>query len=154
MTAPQRATLPDRTELRETVAVALLDHVPEVEDRIHVGRAWPQAGAGQGAGTVFPALLVQDGPRILTTTADGFATLRCQVRIIARVEDSGDAARDEMLDAIACGIQAAMYRHPMIQRLVLVVEEIVSDRDHDATGQVALGQEVHLVTFRMAGFVT
>jgi hypothetical protein len=146
------ATIAGRAALRAAVAQALRTGVPSAGGRVLVGRAWPQPGAGQALPHAFPALLVQDGPRILSATAQGFAVVRCQMRVIARVQDRDDAARDAALDALDAEIRTALRGDAALAALVLLVEEIASDREVSVEGQATMAEESHMVTFRMAGF--
>lgn len=145
------ATIATRAALRAAVVAALTDGV-SVNGRVLVGRSWPVAGPGQAVPQALPALLVQDGPRILSAVADGFAHMRCQMRILARVSGRDDAAREAALDALDTEIRAALRGDAALAALVLLVEEIASDRETSVEGQVTLAEDQHLVTFRMGGF--
>lgn len=147
------ARLPDREEWKQLVGQALADYVPSCEGRILMARAWPQQGSGLVATAQFPALLVQDGPRIHSLQANGFLGLRLQVRIEARVQHSADAARETLLDEIEMQIRDAMFGSPTLQPYLLCTEEMASEREVSIAGQTAVGQDTHLVTFRFAGFV-
>lgn len=146
------ATIPTRPALRAALAAALVAGVPAVAGRVHVSRAWPQIGDGMEAGEVFPALLLHDGPWISNRTAAGVLTGRCQFRVTARSERRQDADRDAELDAIRAAVTAAAFDDAGVAALVLMTEEVTSTREDDAGGQLPIGQEVHLVTFRMVGF--
>lgn len=145
--------LPDREEWKGLVQTALLDFVPSCEGRIHVGRAWPQQGAGVTATAQFPALLVEDGPRLHRLAASGFVELRLQVRILARVQDNDDAAREALLDQIEMQIRDAVFTSPLLQPYLIATEEMASEREISMQGQATIAQDSHLVTFRFAGFV-
>lgn len=147
------ARLPDRQEWKELVGQALLDYVPSCEGRLHIGRAWPQQAAGLVATPQFPALLVEDGPRLRTLQAQGFVQIRLQVRIQARVQANDDAAREALLDEIEMQIQDCVFASPLLLPHLLCTEEMVSEREVSIQGQATIGQDSHLITFRMAGFV-
>lgn len=146
-------SLPDRQAFKELLAQALTDFVPACEGRIHLARSWPMQGSGIAGAAQFPALLVQDGPRIHALTADGFVMLRLQVRVEARVEAGDDAAREALLDEIETQVRDAAFTSPLLQDLVLATEEMASERELRLEGQAAIGQDSHLLTFRLAGFL-
>jgi hypothetical protein len=145
------ATIADMETLCAAVVAALAASVPSCAGRVFLGRTWPQAGAGKGEAQQFPALLVEDGPEIATQTAPGFGQCRAQVRVTARVEINDDDARRQALNTIAGQVRAAMFGHAAIGALVLVTEEVARSRDTEPGGQRVVGQDQHLVTFRMAG---
>lgn len=146
------ATIATRATLRAAVAQALRTGVPAAGGRVLVGRSWPQAGAGQAAPHALPALLLHDGPRIDSATARGVSMLRQQMRILARVQGRDDAAREAALDTLEAQIVAALRADAALDAMVLLIEEIASDRDTSIEGQTTLAEDSHLVTFRMVGF--
>jgi len=145
------ATIATRAALRAAVVDALLDGV-SVSGRILVARSWPVPGPGQAVPQALPALLVQDGPRILSGAAQGFGRMRCQMRVLARVAGRDDATREAALDALDTEIRAALRSNAALAALVLVVEEIATDRETSVEGQLTLAEDQHMVTFLMAGF--
>jgi hypothetical protein len=147
------ARLPDREEWKALVQAALADFVPSCEGRIHVGRAWPQQGQGVTATPQFPALLVEDGPRLHRLAATGFVELRLQLRILARVQHNDDAVREALLDEIEMQIRDAVFTSALLKPYLIATEEMASEREVSMQGQATIGQDAHLVTFRFAGFV-
>ncbi|NKE43386.1 hypothetical protein HB662_01250 [Roseomonas frigidaquae] len=141
-----------RATLREALIVALGANVPQVAARIFPARTWPMQGAGKGQVAAFPALLIYLDAWVHNSAADGFDLARCQFRIHARVEPQADAEAEEQLDAIAAGVEAAVFTDPALLDLVLDVEELASERKLDAQGQRPAGEDVHTVTFKMGGF--